>query len=186
MADRTCSVSDCNGKFLARGWCAKHYARWKRTGDPLTPGYGQPIQPCSIAGCDRAGTGPRGLGWCQTHYRRYQRHGSPYVASRIVGNNVARFESYLALGATPIHAPELGACWLWTGASTKDGYGVMEVQDLPTASAHRWSYRHHVGPLLDGLELDHLCRIRNCVNPWHLDQVPHVINIERANTLRYA
>ena len=182
MADRICSVADCTGKVLARGWCSKHYQRWKHHGttDSLMRERGTDPPACSIADCTRPGTGPGGLGWCNTHYRRYQRHGSPFVTSRIVGDDAARFETYLTPGGPPAHAPELGPCWLCRGLLTGDGYGVMLVQDLPTASAHSWSYRHHVGPLLDELELDHVCRVRNCVNPYHLDPVPQAINKQRA------
>ena len=45
--------------------------------------------------------------------------------------------------------------------------------------AHRWSYEYHVGPIPDGLQLDHLCRVRHCVNPQHLEPVT-----ARENTLR--
>jgi hypothetical protein len=56
--------------------------------------------------------------------------------------------------------------------------------DLPTPLAHRWSYRYHVGPLIDGLHLDHLCRVRNCVNPYHLEQVTPEINAARGADAR--
>lgn len=186
MAEGICSIADCEKPVFVkiRGWCSAHYAKWRKYGDPLARRYGLPRQPCAVTSCSQPGTQGRGHGWCETHYRRYQRHGSPHVASRIVGDDVARFETYLRLGAVPEHAPELGACWLWTGPVTKDGYGVMQVGDLPTASAHRWSYRHHVADLLDDLELDHLCRVRRCVNGWHLEQVPHVVNLARSNALR--
>lgn len=188
MAEATCVIDGCDKPVFVkmRGWCAAHYAKWRTYGDPEARRYGLPRRPCVIAGCDNLGTQSRGHGYCEKHYRRHQRHGSPHVTSRIVADDVARFESYLRLGAVPAHAVHLGPCWLWTGALTKDGYAVMQVQDLPTASGHRWSYRHHVGPLLDGLELDHLCRVRRCVNPWHLEQVPHVVNIGRSNALRSA
>jgi hypothetical protein len=179
-----CSIDGCTEVVLARGWCADHYGRWQRNGDPLDQRYGLPAGRCIIAGCDNPGTGPYGFGWCAKHYRRYYRRGHPLVVSRIVGNDVARFETYIREGAVPEHDPTLGPCWLWTGALNPDGYGSMGVLDLPTDSAHRWSYRHHVGPLLDELELDHLCRVRRCVNPYHLEQVTHVVNLERANALR--
>lgn len=187
MADRICTVTGCGRKHVARGFCNRHYLRWQHHGsaDSLLRERGAEPPACTIGGCDRPGN-VGGRGWCQMHYRRYQRHGSPFVSSRIVGDDVARFESYIVPGSIPTHATELGACWLWTGAVTKDGYGVMEVQDLPTASAHRWSYRHHIGALVDGLELDHLCRVRRCVNPYHLEQVTHVVNISRSNALRSA
>lgn len=45
--------------------------------------------------------------------------------------------------------------------------------------AHRVAYELFVGPIPDGLELDHLCRVRNCINPDHLEAVTHQVNVER-------
>ena len=64
-------------------------------------------------------------------------------------------------------------CWLWTGAKSA-GYGTFGDKER---AAHRWSYTHLIGPIDDGLELDHLCRVRACVNPAHLEPVPHRINV---------
>ena len=182
MADGTCSVDGCLNAARARGWCTKHYARWRHHGstDALMHERGTPLPPCLIDGCELPGTGQGGFGWCYKHYRRYRRHGDPLATSRVVGDDVARFASYLSEGHAPDDSPDLGRCWLWTGHKNVDGYAVM-ASDLPTQSAHRWSYRHHVGPLVDGLELDHLCRVRHCVNPYHLDPVPQAINKKRAN-----
>lgn len=181
MAERTCSVPDCESKKLARGLCSKHYQRMKHHGstDSLLLERGTEPPPCIVDACEKPGTGPGGTGLCYKHYRRANRHGDVHATSRIVGDDEARFVSYLSLGPRPDDGPGLDECWLWTGLLTRDGYGVM-ASDLPTSSAHRWSYRHHVAPLIDGLELDHLCRVRNCVNPWHLDQVTHAVNVERA------
>lgn len=182
MAEGICSIAMCEKPVFVkmRGWCANHYAKWRKYGDPEHRVYGRPVQPCRVATCDSPGTQGGGLGYCGTHYRRHQRRGDALVTSRIVGDDVARFECYLREGSVPAHSPDLGPCWLWTGLLTKDGYGVMS-SDLATKSAHRWSYRHHVGELIEGMELDHLCRVRACVNPWHLDQVTHLENINRAN-----
>lgn len=180
------TCSECDRPAVARGYCHKHWSRWARNGHTQTLGRerGTPPRECAIAGCGRPGVG--GHGWCEMHYRRFQRHGHPLTTSRIVGDDESRFASYLVAGPAPEHAPELGECWLWTGAVTPDGYATMAVGDLPTNSGHRWSYRHHVGPLPDGLELDHLCRVRRCVNPWHLDPVPHAVNVARANAVKAA
>ncbi len=51
-----------------------------------------------------------------------------------------------------------------------------------TVYAHRFSYRHHVGEIPEGLELDHLCRIRHCVNPLHLEPVTGKVNLMRGDT----
>jgi hypothetical protein len=61
-------------------------------------------------------------------------------------------------------------CWLWDGAKNSDGYGSMRI-DGKTIEAHRLSYTYFNGPLVVGLEIDHLCRVRNCVNPNHLEQI---------------
>lgn len=179
-----CIIDGCEKPHFARGWCSAHYTKWSKYGNPLTQRYGLPSEPCQIAGCEQPGN--EGHGWCAKHYRRFWRHGDPKVTSRIVGDDVARFESYLELGCVPDHDPSLGRCWLWTGLLNRDDYGVM-ASDLPTSSAHRWSYRHHVGDLPpEGWDLDHLCRVRHCVNPAHLEPVPHEVNVQRANAVTAA
>lgn len=73
-------------------------------------------------------------------------------------------------------------CWLWTGHIGKFGYGSF--RDDPkrnTRQAHIASYELHVGPVPDGLELDHLCRVRSCVNPYHLEPVTHLENVRRGD-----
>lgn len=71
-----------------------------------------------------------------------------------------------------------GDCWLWTGRLNWAGYASFWF-DGRTVKAHRWSYQHHVGPIPDGMQLDHLCRVRHCVNPEHLEPVTN-----RENSLR--
>jgi len=70
-------------------------------------------------------------------------------------------------------------CWLWTGPVTQSGYGQM-THGGRTTGAHRASYLTFVGPIPDGYEIDHLCRVRNCVNPEHLEPVTHEENVRRA------
>src|ERR1043166_7685871 len=70
-------------------------------------------------------------------------------------------------------------CWLWTGAiKTVTGYGYIWT-DKRVASAHRAAYESLVGPIPDGLQIDHRCRIRCCVNPAHLEPVTNVENQRR-------
>lgn len=71
-------------------------------------------------------------------------------------------------------------CWLWRGALDRHGYGRVGVGGTRTALAHRVAYMLAVGPIPDGFVLDHLCRIRACVNPAHLEPVTQVVNLERA------
>ncbi len=69
-------------------------------------------------------------------------------------------------------------CWLWSGPTDKDGYGRFSISMRPHY-AHRWAYEFCVGPIPKGLEIDHLCRITNCVLPDHLEAVTHRENMLR-------
>lgn len=60
-------------------------------------------------------------------------------------------------------------CWLWIG-STHAGYGHLTVSGK-TCGAHRFVYELFNGPIPRELHVDHLCRVRNCVNPAHLEAV---------------
>lgn len=68
----------------------------------------------------------------------------------------------------------LTLCWEWTGTLDKDGYG-MHSRGL----AHRVAWMLLRGEIPEGLELDHLCRNRSCVNPDHLEPVTHQENLNR-------
>lgn len=78
----------------------------------------------------------------------------------------------------PVH-PTLGsACWLWTAAVGSGGYGVV-WQTGSLLYAHRFAYEAVIGPVPEGLHIDHLCRVRNCVRPDHLEPVTQRENILR-------
>ncbi len=68
-------------------------------------------------------------------------------------------------------------CWLWL-ASTSNGYGQISV-DGHDRQAHRVAYEMLVGPIPQGLQLDHLCRTQICVNPEHTEPVTQRVNILR-------
>lgn len=69
-------------------------------------------------------------------------------------------------------------CWLWVGAKQTDGYGCFGYEKK-VHLAHRKIYQIIKGEIEKGLELDHLCKNRNCVNPDHLEPVTHKENILR-------
>lgn len=70
-------------------------------------------------------------------------------------------------------------CWLWRGHIGRLGYGVFSMY-RKLAKAHRVSYEWAKGPIGEGLEIDHLCRVRHCVNPEHLEAVTHSTNMRRS------
>ena len=70
-------------------------------------------------------------------------------------------------------------CWRWT-ASLRHGYGQVSWRRVPTP-AHRVAYQLLVGPIPEGLYIDHLCRNPSCVNPAHMEPVSHRENILRGS-----
>lgn len=85
-----------------------------------------------------------------------------------------------------VHPEPNTGCWLWDSALNKKGYGVFKVggRQGRLLSAHRFSYEMHKGPMAEGLETDHLCRVRCCVNPDHLEAVTNTVNMARAKVHR--
>lgn len=139
MPQRTCSVPACQSPVSARGWCNKHYLKWRR-------------------------------------------YGHPEVYAEIQGDNETRFWSKVIAPADPF------ACWEWTDACDKDGYGKFRL-GAKNKRAHRVAWEMMRGDIPDDpttgkpLVLDHECRNRSCVNPWHLDPVTNGVNVRRGNAL---
>ncbi|KKL44868.1 hypothetical protein LCGC14_2361410 [marine sediment metagenome] len=72
-------------------------------------------------------------------------------------------------------------CWEWVAYTRTDGYGEFGIPKGKgkTCLSHIWAYKHFCGSIREGLQLDHLCRIRHCVNPEHLEAVTQQENIRR-------
>lgn len=69
-------------------------------------------------------------------------------------------------------------CWIFTGGLDSGGYGQIKVNGKDRRT-HRVAYELLVGPIPEGLVIDHLCRVRNCVNPDHMEPID-----QRSNVLR--
>ena len=126
---------------------------------------------CTVPGC----TKPRKHGrryWCAGHSERQRLTGDvqadvPLRLSYPRGTSrIERLFDRVAITET---------CWLWTGYRNRMGYGQFGRNE----PAHRVAYELLVGPIPDGLVLDHLCRNPPCVNPDHLEPVTNVENLQR-------
>lgn len=73
---------------------------------------------------------------------------------------------------------QTSGCWLWTAATNAKGYGRVAWEGH-NRYAHRVVYTLLVGPIPDGLTIDHLCRVRACVNPAHMEPVTSRVNTAR-------
>lgn len=123
---------------------------------------------CSISGCSRVLVA---RGWCGTHYARWRNHGDPSYTERPTWGQPDHVRFFAKVDAE-------GDCWQWTGSTSPNGYG-----GFIGIKAHRWAWTYLVGPIPEGLELDHLCRNRSCVNPDHLEPVPRLVNMRRGYSL---
>ena len=85
------------------------------------------------------------------------------------GHNVRKKTQYIV---------DENGCWIWQLATSPNGYGHLNINKR-TITAHRYYYEKYKRKVFKGLEIDHLCRVRNCVNPEHMEVVTHSINIQR-------
>jgi hypothetical protein len=203
MSERICSVDGCKKPSEKRGWCGTHYSRWQRKGDVGSANTTRKRTPCLVEGCEKP-TVSGGL--CEMHSRRFKKTGDPGPVGTIRTRKMCEApdcdRKAQGRGLCLMHyrrsersgdaegfslerrffdhierETEQG-CWQWDVPHEETGYG-----QFAGGRAHRWSYRFFVGEIPEGLELDHLCRNRACVNPWHLDPVPCRVNILRGEGL---
>lgn len=143
----------------------------------------------TCADCDRP---VHARGRCNVHYNRWRRLRDPQAEPllNLSGDIEERF--WARVNKTD------GGCWLWASSTTEGGYGTFAFAGKRFA-AHVWAYERSVGPVPDGLQLDHVCHTRDdscaggpgcphrrCVNPDHLEPVTARENTLRGNSLQAA
>lgn len=181
---RGCSIDGCDRKHEARGFCARHYQRFK-----LSPEFAKAA--CSVTECDKPAWS---RGWCHAHYQRWQKHGDPLGSTprrqradcsvadcdgraeaqglckthvsrlRRTGTTdaytpvIERFELFVPEGVGP------DDCWEWLGPRNNVDYGK-----IGKLYAHRVACERAHGPAPAGKSFAlHACDNPPCVNPAHL------------------
>lgn len=126
---------------------------------------------CSISGCTREHLA---RGWCNAHYQRWERHGDPEGGNkqRLYGTPEERFWASIKR--------EHG-CWKWQESINDSGYGIIAIGGK-RVRAHRFAWSLIVGEIPRGLQIDHRCRHRDCVNPEHLRLATNKQNAEHVST----
>lgn len=163
---KLCLIEGCARPLYCRGLCEAHYSRQRRYGDPLRVPARRLRPRCTIEDCARPHWA---LGCCRLHYGRLRSNGDPTVTQRVRNNDPRRFWSKVDFTET---------CWLWKGSLTRDGYGNLGIGGVMKLS-HRWAYEFCVGPIPPDMDIDHVCFVRNCVNPDHLQPLDHITNVVR-------
>jgi 5-methylcytosine-specific restriction endonuclease McrA len=132
-----CSIEGCDAPASGRGWCALHYARWHRLGDPLAEvAYQAPRGArCTVEGC---GAPVIGRGWCGMHYKRWQIHGDPLKGA----------------------APVLGA----SSCSIEGCDAPADSRGWCALHYERW--RKNGDPLYERVRVRLTCSIEGCERPY--------------------
>lgn len=119
---------------------------------------------CLAKGCGRP---HHAVQLCTMHYQRLKRRWNTHDPHDIE----TRFWDKCLI--------QEGGCWEWQGYRNPGGYGQFYSERKKLMLTHRWAYQRFVGPLVEGLEIDHLCRNTICCNPEHLEQVTREVNAGR-------
>ena len=169
-----CAFTGCGNKKVCKGMCHGHYKQM-RNGEPL-----KPLQKrikrgpnCEIQDC---GSTHHALGYCFNHYQNFKRNGTPFAT-------VIQIHGATTAERIAAYTRKDGECIRWTRYLNDDGYA--QIRDRGSMrSVHTVVFELHNGKVPDGLEIDHLCHNRDCVNIHHLRAVTHKQNMENRAGLR--
>lgn len=168
MSDLTCNVDGCDGvvQNKRRGLCRPCYQRLMKRGTTAKFVPNKELK-CEIDGCTNLRYA-RTL--CHGHHQMLNRRGS---IDRPLRSRRSAEERFWAL------VTKTETCWIF-GRLKPNGYGAFSAYGH-SATAHRFAYELMVGPIPDGLSIDHLCRRPACVNPAHLEAVTQWENVMRSD-----
>jgi len=174
-----CAFTGCLEASAVRKFCKTHYSQARRG---LIAFLDQDTNPlaftCTVTGCLQPFYA-RTL--CKPHYEQAKKGKIPGV---IRPKDYAKspeerlWANVNKNGPVPEVRPDLGQCWLWEGCRNNKGYGTISTT-TNSVLTHRVAYEEAHGPVPSKLVLDHLCQVRHCCRPSHLEIVTHQINNQR-------
>lgn len=126
---------------------------------------------CIQSDCDRPS---RRVGYCATHYKRHRLGKDMAAPIRFTNGGMDNFWPKVQKTDT---------CWEWTSAVGRNGYGQYK-HDGAMRLAHRLSYEMTNGTIPEGLQVDHTCHNRTCVNPAHLRLASNAMNAQNRSGAR--
>lgn len=153
---KSCSIDGCNGRFLARGLCAKHYRRLMVNGSTDDTLYGTK-RTCSVEGCDRPFLAKD---MCSLHYYRVKNGGD------IVPKNTPKGDLLRWLQDHVDHDGE--ECIIWPFGTTGNGYGKLQVNGREYIASNYMCRLAHGDQPTEAHETAHNCNNPPCCNPKHL------------------
>lgn len=140
-------------------------------GRPKLPDVECSIDECTLVAAART--------WCKTHWARWKRTGDP--------EGLKGRTDVLERVMRRVAKDDESGCWIFAGCLNRTGYGQVTLSfEEGHALVHRVVYGRMVGPIPDGLVLDHLCRTPACCNPEHLEPVTQAENIRRGEAAESA
>lgn len=127
-------------------------------------------KPCSVQDCDNPSLCKS---MCRTHYKRMARNGHLELVGWPPAPRIPLAERFWS------RVEKTSGCWIWQGRLDTGGYGTIGHEGK-TLRAHRVAFELSGNELTDGLVIDHLCQVKRCVNPDHMEQVTQAENVARA------